>query len=179
VGLLRRPVPVCVTGDYRGRPLQRQQAARPPLAEPPRWPLPPRRRGPLALRSSPPLPLPQNPGPETRRPQDLDPGTHARAICALLDIPVYEDPIESLHLLFSLLLEFRSNPFLKQAAGVALAGGSEPGRRALSSASGWAPPLGGGGLLAGSGGSRGLPGLSRLVSTASSGSAGRGAGMAY
>ena len=29
---------------------------------------------------------------------------------ALLDIPVYENPIESLHLLFSLYLDFRNNP---------------------------------------------------------------------
>lgn len=31
-----------------------------------------------------------------------------------MDIPVYDDPIQSLHLLFSLYLEFKSNPIFQQ-----------------------------------------------------------------
>jgi len=35
---------------------------------------------------------------------------YVKILCATLDIPVYENPIESLHLLFSIYLEFRNNP---------------------------------------------------------------------
>ena len=35
-------------------------------------------------------------------------------LCGILDIPVYDNPIESLHVLFSLYLEFKSNPIFKQ-----------------------------------------------------------------
>jgi intraflagellar transport protein 46 len=35
-------------------------------------------------------------------------------VCSLLDIPVYENPVESLHLLFSLYLEFKHNPVFGQ-----------------------------------------------------------------
>jgi len=37
-------------------------------------------------------------------------------ICGILDIPVYENPVESLHLLFSLYLEFKHNPIFGQQA---------------------------------------------------------------
>ncbi|KAL0223751.1 hypothetical protein P9112_003141 [Eukaryota sp. TZLM1-RC] len=40
---------------------------------------------------------------------DLDLETYATYACLVLDIPVYENPIESLHVLFSLYSEFRSN----------------------------------------------------------------------
>lgn len=36
---------------------------------------------------------------------------YARLACALLDIPVYDNIIESLHLLFSLYSEFKANPY--------------------------------------------------------------------
>ena len=39
----------------------------------------------------------------------------ARVMCALLDVPVYGSITESLHVLFTLFLEFKNNPFL--AAG--------------------------------------------------------------
>lgn len=40
-----------------------------------------------------------------------------QAVCGLLDIPVYDNPVESLHLLFSTFLEFKSNPVFGQAVG--------------------------------------------------------------
>eukprot|EP00955_Chlamydomonas_euryale_P046215 353364-Chlamydomonas_euryale.AAC.13 len=45
---------------------------------------------------------------------DVDLKTYTRLICGVLDIPVYENPIESLHVLFSLYLEFKSNPIFQQ-----------------------------------------------------------------
>lgn len=33
----------------------------------------------------------------------------------MLDIPVYDNPIESLHVLFTLLLEFKNNPAFKSS----------------------------------------------------------------
>lgn len=47
--------------------------------------------------------------------QDIDVLTYTKAVCAMMDIPVYDNPIESLHLLFSLYLEFKSNPVFLQA----------------------------------------------------------------
>jgi intraflagellar transport protein 46 len=41
---------------------------------------------------------------------DVDAATYARIVCALLDIPVYGNVIESLHHLFELYLEFANNP---------------------------------------------------------------------
>lgn len=35
---------------------------------------------------------------------------YVKVVCAILDIPVYDNPIESLHILFSLFLDFRNNP---------------------------------------------------------------------
>lgn len=45
---------------------------------------------------------------------DVDLKTFTKMLCSILDIPVYENPIESLHVLFSLYLEFKSNPIFKQ-----------------------------------------------------------------
>ena len=36
-----------------------------------------------------------------------------KMFCAILDIPVGKNPVESLHMLFSLYLELKSNPFIK------------------------------------------------------------------
>ena len=47
-------------------------------------------------------------------PQDLDLKMYVQLVCGVLDIPVYENPIESLHVLFTLYLEFKSNPIFKQ-----------------------------------------------------------------
>lgn len=41
---------------------------------------------------------------------DLSLGEYSKILCSLLDIPVYDNPIESLHLLFSLFIEFKNNP---------------------------------------------------------------------
>lgn len=41
---------------------------------------------------------------------DMSLGEYAKVLCAILDIPVYENPIESLHVMFSLYTDFRNNP---------------------------------------------------------------------
>lgn len=41
---------------------------------------------------------------------DLSLLEYAKILCSILDIPVYDNPIESLHLMFSLYLEFKNNP---------------------------------------------------------------------
>ncbi len=41
---------------------------------------------------------------------DLSLGEYAKTLCALLDIPTYDNPIESLHLMFTLFIDFRNNP---------------------------------------------------------------------
>ncbi len=46
--------------------------------------------------------------------QDLDLKSFTKLICSILDVPMYENPIESLHVLFSLYLEFKSNPVFGQ-----------------------------------------------------------------
>ncbi len=53
------------------------------------------------------------------RPQELDLLTYVKVVCGLLDIPVHDNPVESLHVLFSLFLEFKSNPFFKQHVDMA------------------------------------------------------------
>lgn len=47
---------------------------------------------------------------------------YARVICAIMDIPVYDNLIESVHLLLSLYLEFKENPHF---AGISKAQGPE------------------------------------------------------
>jgi len=50
---------------------------------------------------------------------DVDLKTYARIVCGILDIPVYTNIVESLHVLFTLYTEFKSNPhFQQQALGV-------------------------------------------------------------
>lgn len=41
---------------------------------------------------------------------DLSLADYAKTLCAILDIPTYENPVESLHLMFSLFMDFRNNP---------------------------------------------------------------------
>ena len=41
---------------------------------------------------------------------DLSLPEYAKTLCAILDIPTYENPIESLHLMFTLFMDFRNNP---------------------------------------------------------------------
>ena len=45
--------------------------------------------------------------------QDVDLSTFVKIVCSILDIPVYDNPIESLHTLFTLYLEFKNNPAFK------------------------------------------------------------------
>lgn len=45
--------------------------------------------------------------------QALDLLSYSKLVCALLDVPVYDNIIESLHVLFSLFLEFKQNPFFR------------------------------------------------------------------
>ena len=41
---------------------------------------------------------------------DMTLSEYTRTLCAILDIPVYDNPIESLHMMFSVYMEFRNNP---------------------------------------------------------------------
>lgn len=45
---------------------------------------------------------------------DLDLAEYVKFICTVLDVPVYANPIESLHLLFTLYLEFKANQHFSQ-----------------------------------------------------------------
>mmetsp|Transcript_1188 Transcript_1188/g.4084 ORF Transcript_1188/g.4084 Transcript_1188/m.4084 type:complete len:427 (-) Transcript_1188:2794-4074(-) len=49
---------------------------------------------------------------------DLSTEDYAKVICALLDIPVQENPIESLHALFSLYLAFKANNHFSRQYGL-------------------------------------------------------------
>ncbi len=85
-------------------------------------------------------------------PQDIDLKTYVKAVCGILDIPVYANPIESLHVLFTLFLEFKSNPFFKQHVDGAGANAGPLGlnpspagsRRVSANGSGAPPPAGAG-----------------------------------
>lgn len=41
---------------------------------------------------------------------DLSLAEYSKTLCSILDIPTYENPIESLHQMFSLFMDFRNNP---------------------------------------------------------------------
>jgi intraflagellar transport protein 46 len=41
---------------------------------------------------------------------DLSLGEYAKVLCSILDIPMYDNPVESLHLMFTLYMDFRDNP---------------------------------------------------------------------
>jgi intraflagellar transport protein 46 len=41
---------------------------------------------------------------------DMSLGDYARTLCTILDIPTYDNPIESLHLMFTVYTDFRNNP---------------------------------------------------------------------
>ena len=59
--------------------------------------------------------------------QDLDLVAFSKLVCALLDVPVYSDAtlIESMHLLFTLYLSFKNNPYFR-TQGSSCASGSRP-----------------------------------------------------
>ena len=44
---------------------------------------------------------------------DLSLLEYSKTLCSILDIPVYENPVESLHQMFSLYMDFRNNPHLQ------------------------------------------------------------------
>ena len=46
------------------------------------------------------------PGPD----MELSLEEYAKVICAMMDVPVYDNLIESLHVIFSLYMEFKDNP---------------------------------------------------------------------
>jgi intraflagellar transport protein 46 len=48
---------------------------------------------------------------------DMSLAEYAKLLCALLDIPTYDNPIESIHLMFSLFIEFRNNPHFQAQGG--------------------------------------------------------------
>jgi len=54
---------------------------------------------------------------------DLSLLEYVKTLCAILDIPVYDNPIESLHLMFSLFIEFRNNPHFQARLGGGMGGG--------------------------------------------------------
>jgi intraflagellar transport protein 46 len=61
---------------------------------------------------------------------DLSLGEYAKVLCSLLDIPTYDNPIESLHLMFSLYIDFRNNPHFQ--ARMLHHGGAEPKNGAVA-----------------------------------------------
>ena len=59
---------------------------------------------------------------------DLSLAEYAKTLSAILDIPTYENPIESLHLMFTLYMEFRNNPhFQAREVNMADRAGAEYG----------------------------------------------------
>lgn len=44
---------------------------------------------------------------------ELSLAEYAKVLCSILDIPTYENPIESLHVLFTLFMDFRNNPHFR------------------------------------------------------------------
>jgi intraflagellar transport protein 46 len=42
---------------------------------------------------------------------------YVKVLCAILDIPVYDNPIESLHVMFTLYMDFKNNTYFQQQQG--------------------------------------------------------------
>lgn len=55
---------------------------------------------------------------------DLSLLEYVKVLCSILDIPVYENPIESLHVMFSLFMDFRDNPHFQAMKGGNARGGN-------------------------------------------------------
>lgn len=53
---------------------------------------------------------------------DVSLAEYAKILCSILDIPTYENPVESLHLMFSLYMSFRDNPHFQAMRGGANVG---------------------------------------------------------
>ncbi|GBG90504.1 hypothetical protein CBR_g50849 [Chara braunii] len=47
---------------------------------------------------------------------DVDLQTFVRVLCTILDIPLYDNLVESLHVMFTLYLAFKNNPHFAQQA---------------------------------------------------------------
>mmetsp|Transcript_35587 Transcript_35587/g.79051 ORF Transcript_35587/g.79051 Transcript_35587/m.79051 type:complete len:409 (+) Transcript_35587:180-1406(+) len=79
---------------------------------------------------------------------DLDLKAYTKLVCGILDIPIYENPIESLHVLFTLYLEFKSNPIFKQQLDMDRGFMSNGGMMTMTTddASGWRGSTSAGGL---------------------------------
>lgn len=58
---------------------------------------------------------------------DMSLAEYAKVLCSILDIPTYENPVESLHLMFSLYVDFRDNPHFQAMRGGGGGGGDEYG----------------------------------------------------
>ena len=53
---------------------------------------------------------------------DLNLHDYVKVMCNILDIPVYQNHVESLHVLLTLFQEFKNNPFLQGGGGGAPVG---------------------------------------------------------
>ena len=48
---------------------------------------------------------------------DMSLAEYAKVLCSILDIPTYDNPVESLHLMFTLYMDFRDNPHFQAMRG--------------------------------------------------------------
>lgn len=74
---------------------------------------------------------------------DLDLKSLVKVVCGILDIPVYENPVESLHVLFTLYLEFKNNPVFKQQMDMESKLGEHGDMGGMPSTPGWGAARGG------------------------------------
>ena len=58
---------------------------------------------------------------------DLPLAEYSKLLCSLLDIPTYDNPVESLHVLFTLYSDFKNNPHFQGGAGAGAGGGGGMG----------------------------------------------------
>jgi intraflagellar transport protein 46 len=58
---------------------------------------------------------------------DLSLAEYAKVLCSILDIPTYDNPVESLHLMFSLYMDFRDNPHFQAMRAGGKGGGEDFG----------------------------------------------------
>ena len=58
---------------------------------------------------------------------DLPLAEYSKLLCSLLDIPTYDNPVESLHVLFTLYNDFKNNPHFQGGAGAGAGGGGGMG----------------------------------------------------
>lgn len=58
---------------------------------------------------------------------DMSLAEYSKVLCSILDIPTYDNPVESLHLMFSLYMDFRDNPHFQAMRGGNAVGGRNEG----------------------------------------------------